>query len=415
MTTSRRPALLSGRRRRSIVAAAGLCAILAACSSTNGSGATSGAATTAATTRAGTTAASGQSTAAGPASSATGGDFLAEAQKLVEQGYQGTSREPAPGPAAVKGKKVFVIPCGVSSFACNTAAEGVKEAAKTLEWDVTVVDGKLAPAGYTAGIQQAISAKADAIITVGIDCTSAKSAYEQAKAAGIPTVGVYGIDCSDPRVGGQQTLTTVDMGFGQNAAKWYEEWGALRAAYLISKTNGQAKVLQIAQTSFLNIESIDIGFERELAKCTTCSVVKKQEISVADIVANQVPAKISAALLSSTDANAIAFDSDGNVVRAAAALRANPRPDWVIAGGEGLPGALPLVGKTITAVFAFPSDWLGWCAAYNANEVLAKHEITDCGIGFTIVDADHNQQAEGASQIKPTVDYQSIMKKQWTS
>ena len=390
--------------------AAAACTLLAACSSSSKSGGGSSSAAA--------DAPSSSSSGASSSGSSGGSGIVAAAQAAVAQGYQGTYRPPAPGPAAVKGKSVYVITCANFSLGCYTPALAIQTAAQTLGWKVTIVDGKLTPAGFTAGIQQAIAAKPDGIITIGIDCTAAKAAYSQAKAAHIPTVGIYTIDCNDPAEasGPSQLSALVDAGTGQDAAAWFEQWGKLHADYLIAKTNGQARVIQFAQEGFTDIDYIDQGFEAEMAKCTSCKIVNKTTFTPADAAGPGVVSKVSSTLIAhASDANSIFFDNDSDLGSALPSLKANPHPSWTLVGSEGLPTTLSQVGSTVTGLITYPASWLGWCGAYTLNEVFANHPVTDCGLGFQIVDADHSKPASGATTVTPSVDFESIMKSQWTS
>ena len=429
----RMPLFSRSRHRRPTLAAAAAVVValtLAACSSSQSAGnSSSEQSTTAAATgqtpatgagsaTASGGAASGTATSSGSGSASAGsGDFLADAKAAVDKAYQGTWREPAPGPAAVKGKKIYVIPCGIAAIGCYQPALGVKDAAADLGWTVTMVDGKLTPAGYNAAIGQAVAQKPDGIVTVGIDCAVAKAALTQAKAAGIPTVNVYGIDCNDPKIGEKDPLFTaaVDTGTGQDVGAWSASTGAIAAQYLIAKTEGKAKVLEFAQLGFTNVEYIHEGFEKELAKCTTCVVTKKVTFTPADVANGAIAGKVTSGLLAAGDANAIYFDNDGDVTSAIPALKANPHPDWITLGHEGLPTTMPLVGSTLTALFAFSPEWLGWCGAYAMNEVLAKHPVTDCGLGLQILDADHNKQPADATMVTPSIDFKKIMRAQWSA
>jgi ribose transport system substrate-binding protein len=357
-----------------------------------------------------------QSSSGTATANASGGgtSVVTAAIAAVNKGYAGLYRQPTVGPAAQKGKNVYVVDCGSLALGCYVPAQAIQAAAQALGWTVHLVDGKLSPAGYTAGITQAIAAHPDGIVTVGIDCSNAKSAYEQAKSAKIPVVGVFEFDCNDPQVGGQQLMTAqIDTGTGQNPGTWFYNWGVLHADYLIAKTNGQAKVIEFAQVPFLDVYYEDKGFEAEMAKCSTCSIVVKQEITAADLGGAGGALKVGSVLQAHPDANAVYFDNDTLLGEAAQVLKSNPHPSWVIVGSEGLPTPLSMVGNEVTGIIALPSSWLGWCAAFNLNEVFASHAVTDCGADFQVIDKEHNLPPSGATTWTPSIDYQSAMKSQW--
>ena len=132
----------------------------------------------------------------------------------------GTYVLPASGPVAQTGKNVWVISCGLLAEACSLPAEAVEDASETLGWDVTVFDGQfdadqyttgirhaLAADQYTTGIRQALAAGADGIVVVAIDCPAARGAFEEAKEQGVPVVGAYSYDCSDPLTGEESLFT----------------------------------------------------------------------------------------------------------------------------------------------------------------------------------------------------------------
>ena len=343
-----------------------------------------------------------------------GGSAVAAAVAAVTKGYAGLYRQPSSGPAAQKGKNVYVVDCGSLALGCYVPAQAIQAAAQSLGWTVHVVDGKLSPAGYTAGITQAIAAHPDGIVTIGIDCPSAKSAYEQAKSANIPVVGVFEFDCNDPQIGGQQLMTAqIDTGTGQNPGTWFYNWGVLHADYIIAKTNGNAKVIELAQVPFLDTYYEDKGFEAEMAKCSTCSIVVKQEITAADLGGTGGALKVGSVIQAHPDANAVYFDNDTLLGEAAPTLKSNPHPSWIIVGSEGLPTPLTLVGNVVTGLIALPSSWLGWCAAFNLNEAFATHAVTDCGADFEVIDKDHNLPPSGATTWTPSIDFEAAMKSQW--
>jgi hypothetical protein len=353
-----------------------------------------------------------------PSSPAAAGGFLGVADSAVAAAYKGTGRNPAPGPAAVKGKHVYVISCGAVIIGCQIPAAEVATAGKYLGWTVTVLDGKVTPAGYASAISQAVSAKADGIITIGIDCSLAKSAYQQAAAARIPTVGTYEIDCGDPAVGGTNLMTTqIDAGTGQDVNKWFYNWGVLKADYIIAKTHGTARLLEVNLGGFTDLDYMHKGIDAEMAKCTSCKVLGKVEIPLTDVGTPTAQTEISSGILKyGPQVNSVMFDSDTALTSGIPVLKANPHPNWVIEGNEGLPNTLPLITQSVvTGMMTMPTQWLGWCAAYTMNEVFAKHPVTDCGIGFQIADKAHNAPAPNQQFGDTAIDYRQSMKSQWAA
>src|SRR5690606_30983716 len=119
-----------------------------------------------------------------------------------------------------KGKNVWAIPCIASAPGCQAPVEGVKEAAKTLGWKVTVADGKADPGVQSAAISRAIANGADGIILSSVDCSSVKRSLQDAKAKKVPVVAVYSFDCDDPAVGGEALYSEANI-YGESPKEYF--------------------------------------------------------------------------------------------------------------------------------------------------------------------------------------------------
>lgn len=344
------------------------------------------------------------------------GDALAEAEAAVAAAYEGTGREPAPGPAGVGGKNVYVVSCGSVVIGCQVPAEEVVNAGEVLGWEVTVVDGQANPAGYSAAISQAVAAGADGIITVGIDCVVATSAYQEAAAANIPTVGVYNLECEATDSGENLLAAVMDAGTGQDSGQWFYEWGKLKAQYAIANTGGNARILEINLEGFNSLQYLQRGTNETLAQCEGCTVVDTVTLAPGDLFDGTAQTKIASAFVANAgEIDTVLFDSDTSLTAGVAALRSGADPNWLVVGNEGLPTTMSLVGTEVDALITMPTRWLGWCGAYTLNELFADHAVTDCGIGFSIADSEHNTPKDGQEFGTTSIDYEELMSEQWNS
>ena len=148
--------------------------------------------------------------------------------------------------------------------------------------EATSCDGKLNPQGWSECIRQGISAKVDGIIVIGQDCSSFQSALQEAKNAGIPTIGAGGNDC-DISGGDKLYSATTQMLPDMTAQQWWEKMGALQAAWIIDKTDGKASVLSLKFTDAIWGGWIQDGFEAELATCDGCKVEDTLELGNQDV------------------------------------------------------------------------------------------------------------------------------------
>ncbi len=405
-TSERRHAIVRGTASLSAVAVVAL--VLAACSSSGKSGGTSG--TTGSTTSPVTSGSA--STGSGDTSS-----IVADAKKVVEQGYAGLYTKPADGPAAQKGKNVWIVSCTQLAPSCAGAAVGVQEAAKVLGWKTTVVDGKGTPAGYTTAVRQAIVAHADGIVTIGLDC-NAKSALEDAKKANIPTVGVFAYDCNDPALNAGPSVYSAMINNNGTSADFGTLWGKLRADYAIAATNGKAKVIELKETDFALGIYEDKGFTSEMAKCSGCSIVAKLEIPVGDLGTPVAAQKVATVLQQHPEATVLQVASDTLLGVTAQAIKTakQSRPDLVVIGGEGYGSTLDLVRSGVATVcVAIPTNWLGWSGADAMNRLFAgETTIPNEGASFQLIDKDHGLPAKSGDGWTPHVDYKAAFTQIWT-
>ncbi len=395
----------SGRRGQVFagLAIGGLVALTAACSSSTKDSGTPAAAP-------GSASGAGSSGASG--SGASGSDIVAAAKAAVEKasGPNGTYVLPEPGPKAQKGKKVFVITCGAAADACQVPAVNVQQAGASLDWNVTIVDGKLSAAGYDAGIRQAIAAKADGIVVVAIDCTSAKNAFLAAKAANIPVVGVYAYDCNDPMVGGPKLFAATINSNGDPDA-WAIANSQLRADYAIAKTDGKAKVISLNQPDFLVAKYWSKGFNDELAKCSSCKISAAVDFTSNDLVGGGAPQKLATVLLKYPDANVLFVTSDALLQAVLPSIRNAHRPDLIVIANEGFAATQQLIRSgTVSAAVGIYSPWMGWSGADALNRVLAgQPTIPNEGLGYHLLTKDNLPSGTWA----PSLDYQAAFKKMW--
>lgn len=360
------------------------------------------------------TAGGGESTAAaGPAAN------VQAAQERVDAALKGTFREPpSDGPAAQRGKKIYAIPCTTASIGCAKPALALEEAGKELGWEVTVVDGKADPGVYTQAIKQAIAAGADGIMTVAIDCPSIKAALQQAKKANVPVVGAYAFDCDDPSVG-EEPLYAAVLNYGeghQTPAEYYTEWGRLAADYVIAKTDGKAKIINLTGPAYKTGTYKDKGFKEELEKnCPDCEIVEDVEIpptGPGGPAAMQQKART--ALQRHPDANVMHIWADTLTVNVAEVIR--PLKDkLLVVGGEGLPENMNLIKQGVQdAAIGVPSEWFGWAAADQLNRLIAgETEMPDQGLGHLIVDAENNVPTSKDNALQVPVDFKAGYKKLW--
>ncbi len=365
-------------------------------------------------------AASGSAATQGVASAAPEADpaVLAYAQHQIDLAYAGTDREPpTTATKPQRGKKVWIISPSQIGESASVATGAAKEAGELVGWKMTLYDAKGDPANFSAGIRQAIAAKADGIILHAIDCAWVKQALVEARAAKVKTLAYYALDCDDPSVKGEP-LYSGSVNFGSqfgDYASLTRAWGAVKADWVIVQTKGQAKAIPFKEDELLVVKYIREGFEQELAKCKTCEVVKTVDFTIPDF-GPKLQQKAQGALLQHPEANAIhvPYDTPMLLGIGGAVMESGRNDQLSVIAGEGFPSNVQLIrdNRGQDAANAFPAVWTGYAAVDSLNSVFHDQKPQDSGIGYRLIDRDHNLPAPGKGY-EASKDFRTAYKKAW--
>jgi ribose transport system substrate-binding protein len=360
-------------------------------------------------------AACGSSDSGGTDEKASSGD-VAKYEQQLDALYKGTYEPPSGGAVSPpKGKNVWIISTGQEIETAQNAATAMEEAGKTLDWDVTLFDGKFESSRQLSGIEQALADKADGIVLLYVDCAPVKAGIQQARDAGVAVVGIESKDC-DPGlenhvvkyVGDQDFATWVAHGFGGTQAKW-----------VIAKTKGQAKTIVTVQSDlYTTAVTYDPGITDEFAKCDTCEIVDTIEFTGPEF-GPPLQQKIEQSLNKNPDANSFiaAYDAALTGGGGAAALRASGRLDQIeVMGGEGSKPGIELIYNQagMDACSGIPTAWEGYGAMMGLARVFAGQDpdMGNSGIGAQACDIDNNLPPKGESYQAP-IDFVAEYHKLW--
>jgi len=344
--------------------------------------------------------------------------ILAYAQKQIDLAYAGTDRDPpTTAPKPPRGKNVWIISPSQIGESASVATNAAKEAGELVGWKMTLFDSKGDPSNFSSGIRQAIAAKADGVILHSIDCAWVKQALVEAQAAKVKTVAYYSLDCDDPSVKGEPLYSGM-VNFGSqygDYASLIRAWGAVKADWVIVKTQGLAKAISFKEDELLVVKYIREGFEQELAKCKTCEVVKTVDFTIPEF-GPKLQQKAQGALLQHPEANTVHVPYDtpllfgiGNAV-----LESGRNDQLSVIGGEGFPSNVQLIrdNKGEDAANAFPAPWTGYAAIDSLNSVFNGQKPQDAGIGYRLIDREHNLPAPGKGY-EASKDFRTAYKKAW--
>lgn len=347
--------------------------------------------------------------------SAKAGDAdVARYQKTLDDWYKGTFKEPAgPSVEAPDHKDIWLVSVGLGIEYSVRVSDAAKQAAQDLGWNVHVFDAKFDPNQMLTGVQQAVVAGADGIIVQAIDCATVKNAAQQAADADIPVVGIESADC-DP------SLYAHVVGYSGKSSfqDWVRDWGKAQAAWVIAKTEGQAKVVLNTGTDTETTRLAGQGNRAELEECSTCEVLDDATWVAADL-GPKLQEKIQQTMVKHPDANAFIPSYDAIMTQSggAQALAATGRLEQLtVAGGEGSTAGIEQIrdGNGMQMCAGQSGEW----ETYSAFDALVRLFLdrdpaeVDTGNGLQVCDEDHNLPPKG-EPYTPPVDFMSAYDQLW--
>lgn len=291
--------------------------------------------------------------AADSAASTSSEDCMTNAETLVDE-YRAASAEeeypdePVDG-ALADGLSFWVVQLYAGSPAIAAYTKGFQDAAASLGADVTVFDGKSTPAVATQGINSAIAAKADAIITILLDPETLTAPLQEAEAAGIPVINASGGDPDAELLPGLVANVTSDG----------DESGRIMAAAAAYDTGCETNLLIAASTSAKVSSDTAQGATDQLKElCPECHT-EVVDVPLAEI-ASHMTQETQTTLNRNQDLNAIAttinfFDP---FVEAAVKSLGKEIPIFSTTQQGDLAGADPglVVGRAVLP----PGEAYGW-------------------------------------------------------
>jgi ribose transport system substrate-binding protein len=215
------------------------------------------------------------------ATPAAGAEAVVAAAQAELDRYSGLPTFTPPNEAfdvsGLAGRRIAIVAVNQTTPALVYVAEGVQQAAEAVGMTTTLFDAKNTPSLMTAGVQQAIAARADAIVLDGIPVELVANQLAEAAAAKIPVVNADNSQ-PDPSQPGQ--------GAGENiyasAAPDFALQGRLAADAAIVRTGGAAKAVLVTTDGITPAAAVMKGFTDGLGKCPTCTVLDTRSVQLQD-------------------------------------------------------------------------------------------------------------------------------------
>ncbi len=316
---------------------------------------------------------------------------------------------PITGPRAVSGTKTIVyVADTMTNPGVAGAAKGVQEAAKTIGWKVTVIDGQGSSAGVQKAFSQAIALNPSGIVIGGFDPKTTSKQVRQANARNIPLIGWHAVDTPGP---------SEDPKLFTNVTTDIEEVARISADWVIAQSNGTAGVVVFTDSSIPFADEKANLIKDELSTCSDVKLLTIENIPLRDSSSRtrgEVTSLLSRYRTKWTYSVAI---NDLYFGDAAPSLRAGGKQGggapFNIGAGDGDSSAFQRInGKQYqAATVSEPLDAQGWQIVDEFNRAFAGEPASGYIAPAHIATA---QNSGGASTWDPQ-GYQEAYRKLWES
>jgi ribose transport system substrate-binding protein len=367
---------------------------------------------------------SGSTAASTTGTSTSPGLTKAWAEGIISDARKGVfDLPPTSGPKAMPGKHIYYVSYGQQYPTASAFGAYLTAADTALGWKTTIIDGQGDLTDINTGIEDAVTARASAIVTAAVDCPSIKDALLAAKAAHVTVVNYAGLDCNAPTFGSGQSLFTASLKtMGSNeVTSYYGVRGKWLADYILATEVAKG----VKNPSILALQNLDqaghaagwAAFDSEVkARCPSCAL-KISTFTVAQ-VPNPATQNWRTAMLGDPTANAIAFDDGGWLTSGLASdLKAVEKPNQIACCSNTItPLDFQMIrsGK-MAATVIWPFEYDAWATADTLNRLFAGETASALpteGGGFWYLDK--TNLPAGPAGVTYPINFQPLFEKVWS-
>jgi ribose transport system substrate-binding protein len=282
----------------------------------------------------------------------------------------------------LKGKKFFRISYSEEVPYMALVGEGVAEAGKACDVEVTTFDAKAQPAEAAKGIERAISQGYDGIVIDNFSGQQLAAPIAAAKRAGVPVIINNETSGSLPPMNPEVAGTE---GFE------YPKTAKREAAWVIQDSGGSADVLVFGASGVPGSELMLEAIKQEFAdECPECQVTFK-EVPVSQWQ-TQLPTLTATELNRDRNIDYIIPIWDGMVFGVAPGIRNAGATERVkVVTSNGTPEIMEMLAneEIVAADISDPMQWLGWAAFDQLARVSTGQKPIDEKIPSRLFDAEN--------------------------
>ena len=318
---------------------------------------------------------------------------------------------PTSGAKAVPGKTVVYVAADLRNGGIQGVADGMKEAAGVIGWDVRVLDGQGSVTGIDSAFGQAIALKPAGIVVGGFDVVQSAAKIEEAAAAGIVVVAWHG----GPKPGPMPD-NKIFMNVGTDSAKVAE----VAADYAIAQSGGKAGVVIFTDSAYAIALSKARAMEAVIKTCAGCTVLSFEDTPLAD-TSTRMPQLATSLLQRFGDKwtwtlaiNDLYYDFIAPPLVAAGRDPAGPPAN--VSAGDGSSSAYERIrtGQYQAATVPEPLSLHGWQLTDELNRAFAKQPASNyIAPVHLVVEANADKDGGPRGVYDPDSGYRDVYKRIW--
>lgn len=337
---------------------------------------------------------------------------LLEAQRIVaEASVHSTDwHGPQSGPVAQPGKTIAFLAQDLRNGGILGVAQGVREAAKVIGWNIRIFDAGGTAAGRSKMMADALAARPDGVILGGDDARENSAALASFASRGVPIVGWHVGPVPGPIAGTAvaMNVTTDPMAVAR-----------VTAMSALAQSNGRAGVVVFTDSRFGIAMAKANAMADIIRACKGCTLLEVRDLALSES-GDKMPAATNALLAKygkrwthALAINDIYFDYATPVLTKAGLP--NNGLSLLSAGDGSMPAFLRIQARTFqTGTVAEPVNLHGWQVVDELNRLFAQQPVSGFVAPVHLVTSD-NIAFDGGKRLlyDPDNGYRDIYRRIW--
>ncbi len=335
---------------------------------------------------------------------------IAEARQVVATAAQHGApwHGPQSGPQAQSGKTVVIVAEDLRNGGVVGAAQGMREAAKVLGWNIKIMDAGGPAAGRTRALANALVVSPDGLVLCGSDAIEANPELTAFTDKGIPIVGWHAGPTPGPIAG-----TPVAM----NVTTDPLEVARVTAMDAVAQSEGHAGVVIFTDSRFRIAMAKANAMAAVIRACEGCTVLEMRDVALSDAdakmpeVTRDLLQRYGRRWTHALAINDVVFDRAVPVLTSAGLQG----PSLLSAGDGSAAAFLRIQARTFqTGTVAEPLNQRGWQALDELNRLFAHQPASGFAAPVHLVTSD-NIAFDGGPRLQydPDNGYREIYRRIW--